>query len=288
MNRTTGRLLTLLAVLTAGAGLFVLLQKWPTLFKKDLSFFPNFRKDALNKLVFISDKGKVEIVKKNDRWLIGEFPADPEKVATALEALGSLKKDNIVSVNPAKYKDFGLEGKTKIQFDKHALYVGAGAGYNQTYVRADRDPLVYAVAADFANLFYSQEFRDLGVYLLEDENKAEAIALSWGDQFLSLVKKNNDWLLNGQKAKTEAVDFLLNEIKTLKGSDIFKKESLALTGYPIELTLAIKEKGQEKKAIIYMKDKETYYLAREGWAFVYQLAPAYVSSLKKEEKDLLE
>lgn len=288
MKKTTSRLVKLMVIFFLLMVILVLGRRWPTLFKKDTAAFPGLKKESIEKLVFTDDKDKNEIVRRANRWFVGEFPSDEERVNRVIAAISGLQKDDIVSKNQTKYAVFGVEGKRKIAFNNHVVYVGEAAGFSQTYLRVDDDPLVYVVGADWTSFFYPNDFRDLRVYLFNDEDKVDRLSLFWGGKTLALIKKKADWWLGDAKAKKERVDFLLNEIKTLKGSNLVKKDQIETAKYPEAVRIELIEAKKTKRAVFYQQDKDNYYLQQTDSAWIYQIPASYVASLKKEDKDLLD
>lgn len=289
MKKTRQRLFFLAVLLLIGTGVFVGFKKVPALFVKNTQAFPGLIRDKIKKLVITIDKNQVEIAAKNNRWRVGVFPADTERVENIITGLASLQKEDVVSTNKDKHTLFEVDGKRTIRFDNHLVYVGASIGLSQIYIRLDNDPFVYSVSSDLADLLSPADFRDLKPTLVREEEKVDRVELVWPKHELRAVKKKMDWFLaSGKKAKKERIDFWLNDIKTLKGTDLFEKKTINLTIYPVDFSLIVAENGQEKKGIFYLKDKETLYLAQEGSPFVYQIPRAYASGLKKEEKDLTE
>lgn len=288
MRKTTKRLLLLTSSLITLLGLFFLSQKIPQFFKKEQKFF-SINKDLINKLTIYDNEKKTTVIKKNERWFVDDFPADEERVEKIIDTILGLKKGEIVSKNKNKYQNFEVEGKRKIEFNGNTLFVGKNYSFQKSYFRINKDEAVYLANEDLSNLFYPNDFRDLKTKLIDNEDKVNQVSLTWDNQEINLVKKKDQWeLKSGKKAKKDRVDFLINDIKTLKGDDILKKEKVDLANYLIDLSIVVKEESKEKKAAIYQIDKEKYYFYQEGGQFVYQIPAAHVASLKKEEKDLVE
>lgn len=288
MRKTTKRLLLLTSSLITLLGLFFLSQKIPQFFKKEQKFF-SINKDLINKLTIYDNEKKTTVIKKNERWFVDDFPADEERVEKIIDTILGLKKGEIVSKNKNKYQNFEVEGKRKIEFNGNTLFVGKNYSFQKSYFRINKDEAVYLANEDLSNLFYPNDFRDLKTKLIDNEDKVNQVSLTWDNQEINLVKKKDQWeLKSGKKAKKDRVDFLINDIKTLKGDDILKKEKVDLANYLIDLSIVVKEESKEKKAAIYQIDKEKYYFYQEGGQFVYQIPAVHVASLKKEEKDLVE
>lgn len=289
MRKTNKRFYWLLLCLMFFITVFISLQKLPLLFKKKQKTFFNLKKETITQLKITDNNDTASIVKKDNNFMAGDFPADEERIYKIIDSLVKFAKDEFVSTNKNKYANFEVDGRRKIEFDQHVVYIGKNYTYAKSYARVDSDPRVYILNEDLSNVFYPKDFRDLKVYLVNSEEKVDKIELSWSDKKIVLIRKDNKWLLNsGKEAKKERVDFFLNDLKTLKGDDIFGSKKNDLLKFPVELTVFVSENKKGKKAIFYKKDKEKFYFYADGAKYIYQIPTAYVSSLKKEEKDLTE
>lgn len=293
MNKTTKRLIKLFIILFFFVVVFILITQKSLLFPQHMEVFPLLKKESIRKVIVSEDKNKSTVEKKNTQWMIGDFLADAVRIDQILDMITTLKKDDIASQNKKKYADFGVDGGKKIEFDTHVIYVGDGkGGTSYHYFRVDTDPIVYRTASDFSSLLTIEDLKDLNTHFINKEDAVEYVNLSWGSTNLESVKKNNEWTVNGKKAFKERVDFFINDIKTLKGDEIFKKETIDFATLPVELSIAIKESGKTKKSIVYRKDAPSkediiYYFYQKDSTFVYKIPSSYVASLKKEEKDMI-
>lgn len=289
MRKENRRFLTLLFLLFLLICLFILIQKLPPLFKKEEKILNKIKKDQIKKIIITEGKEKKIITKNNNRWLIKNFPADQERIEKIIDELVNLTKEEIVSSNKNKYRDFEVEGRRKIEIENHIIYIGKTYSFGKSYFRIDSDPNVYLSSEDLSSFFYPKDFRDLKVYFILDDKKIERIEEYWQGKSLKLTKKEDKWLIsNGKTAKREKVDFFINDIVTLKGDDVFEKKNINLSDYQADLLLIVSENGKEKKGTFYQKDQEKYYFYQESSNYIYQIPAAYISSLKKEEKDLIE
>lgn len=292
MNKTTKRLIKLFIILFFLVVVFILITQKSLLFPQHMEVFPLLKKESIRKVIVSEDKNKSAVEKKNTQWMIGEFPADAVRIDQILDMITTLKKDDIASQNKKKYADFGVDGGKKIEFDTHVIYVGDGKGGTSYHFRVDTDPIVYRTASDFSSLLTIEDLKDLNTHLINKEDAVEYVNLSWGSTHLESVKKNNGWTVNGKKAFKERVDFFINDIKTLKGDEIFKKETIDFATLSVELSIAVKESGKTKESTVYRKDAPSkediiYYFYQKDSAFVYKIPSSYVASLKKEEKDMI-
>lgn len=289
MNKTTKRLLKLAIILIFFLLLFILIKNVLVLFPARVYVFASLKKEPIQKLVFTLDKKKITVTKKNNQWTTENFPADFERIEQLVDSLINLKKDDIASQNKNTYAEFAVEGKRKIEFNSHVLYIGSADSFSRTYFRADTDPLVYISTIDFSSLLAQEDFRELNVLLITDESKVNKIVFSIKDKTIEVEKKKDVWMMrNGKKAKKEQVDFWINDIKTLKGNDIFAEKSIDFSKRDKEMTISIKEGDKEKKGVFYKKDEDSYYFHQEKSGYIYYIPAVSVTSVQKEEKDLIE
>jgi hypothetical protein len=289
MRNINKRLLIGVLIFTLLTGVFIFIQKAPNLLYKEEKALVGLNKAAINQLVIVDEKERITVTKKNNRWLIGDFPADQERIEKIIEVSLGLKKKEAVSRNKNKYTDFEVTGKRKIELGKDILYIGKTYAFGRSYFRVEGDSNVYVADEDLSNLLYPKDFRDLKLYFISDENKVDRVEISWEGEKSSLIKKDGKWLTSANKtAKKDRVDFLINDIKTLKGDDVFEKKKIDLSSYSVDLSLMVSEAGKDRKGFFYKKNEEKYYFYQEGANYVYQIPATYVASLKKEEKDLVE
>lgn len=290
MKKDTKRLLFVFLLLLFFVGAIFLKEKWPRIFKKENLVFSKLKKEAVDKIVLEDNQEKTVLEKKNGIWYTKDFFADKNRVENLLNSLFELKKEEVVSQNKNKYKDFEVDGRRKIEIGSYTIYIGKNYSFQKSYFRVDNDPNVYLVSLDLTSFFYPKDFRDLQVYFLEDENQVDEVKFFGEGYNLEIKKVKDNWQIVGssKKPKKERVDFWLNDIKTLKGNEVFKKEKINLSFYSPSITLTLKEKNKIKKGIFYKIDDQHYYFYQEGKEYLYQIPAAYVSSLKKEEKDLVE
>lgn len=246
-----------------------------------------FKKEAVDKIVIVDNKRTTTITKKNNHWFVDRFPADEERIEAIINALAGLKREEIASRNKNSYPQFEVDGRRRVELANQTIYIGKNFTLNKSYFRLNKDANVYIAGQDLTGLLSSQEFRDLNPRFINNEGAISQLTLKWDDKKTSLKKEKNNWKTSsGKTLKREKVDFLINDIKTLRGDEIFNKKKIDLSKYPVDLTIIAREKEKEKKGFFYKKDEGKYYFYQQGADYIYQIPAAYVASLKKEEKDL--
>lgn len=289
MKKNSRRLLILTSLVCLLILLLAAVQLLPSVFPEKTAVFSSLQKETIQKIIITADKNTTELTQRKKRWAVGDFPADAERVQNIIDALAALKKDDIASQNKQKYQEFGVDGGKKIELNAQVLYVGKTAGYNRSYFRTNKDPVIYVANADFSSFLEPADFRDLKVLFIADEAKVDKVILVADGKQTAIEKKKDAWIVGrGKKAKKERVDFWINDIKTLKADEIFLEKTIDLSKTNPEITLLVKENNTEKKGTFYVKDKDSYYFHQEKSPYTYQIPASDVVSLKKEEKDLSE
>lgn len=253
--------------------------------------FVNIKKDQINEIQIINDKNSTTIIKKGNLWQVKKgkinFTADQDRINTLIDNFLSIKKDNIVSTNKNKQKDFGIDKKKieiKINNKVLALFVGDAASSSKSYVRIDNEDEVFT-STGFDSVFYPEDYRDLFVHAIENQTKVTTFSISFDNEKLNAIKNGEEWKVNETVAKKDRVDFFLNDLKNLKGNDVLSDTKL--TASP-ELSINITEDKNQNNIKFYPKDKENYYAATTKSKQVFQIASANVDALKKTKKDFTE
>ena len=237
-----------------------------------------------DKTTFLYKKDKVWYVKKGSQ----EFRADTERINNIIDSFVSLSKNEVISSNKKKHKSLGID-KQKIEIKTngktYTIYLGNITGLSKNYIRIGDDNEVFIVEG-FAEVFTSEDYRDLIVHLINDETKVTLIEINFEDNKTILTKRGNDWKIGDKTAKKDRVDFFLNDLKTLKANDILPKDTIL--AQVISGQIAVNENANKKSIMIYSKDEDNYLTKTSESEFVFQIPAAYVASLKKEEKDFVE
>ena len=256
--------------------------------------FAKIDKNKIIKIIFEDENKKTEIYKKNDHWYLkkdgSEFKADEERIKKTIDALVSLKKEEIISKNKNKHKNFGID-KRKVTFyvnkNKFSIYIGNSVNFASNFIRFDDDEAIF-LAENLNDIFSDVDWRDLKVKLINDQEKINSIEINYlsKGKNIILVKEKNNWKINEKNAKKERVDFFINDLITLKADDIITQENFTLLNP--EITINVKENNQLKKTSIFSIDTNYYLLKIEGNKLIYKIKKIYISSLEKDEDDFIQ
>jgi hypothetical protein len=291
MNKNISRLVTLSFLVIVFVLYFLLGNKVTNfLFPKKLDrHYKSLSIDNLSKISFYFENKVININKESNQWIVNQdkidFKADQERINKIITEFIGLTKEEIVSTNKKRHVDLGIQDNKIVLITpgkSYILYIGNPSGSDKNYVRINEENEAF-LASGFVDVFTPFDYRDLKVNLIPDENKVASIYID----NLSLEKKKDKWFIGSKEAKKDRVDFFLNDLMTLKATDISTKE--AALSYP-ELIIKTKVKNKEIAANFFPvdDDKESYYLKTTNNNFLYTIPAVYVASLKKEEKDFIE
>ncbi|PJB88155.1 hypothetical protein CO083_03245, partial [Candidatus Roizmanbacteria bacterium CG_4_9_14_0_8_um_filter_34_12] len=199
-------------------------------FKPGSPFLFHFDKKQVVKIKIINGSNTTTLQNKNNLWYIlkkdTEFLADQARIDQILDTLKTLKKEDIISNNKEKQFEFGINN-TSIDLstkDKSwKLYLGKNYSSSQLYVKTNDSEDVF-LASNLSSILYPEDYRDLNLHLINDENKVTQIELDDNITKLVLLKKKDKWFIGEKEAKKDRVDFLINDLKTLSANDIIKEK----------------------------------------------------------------
>lgn len=253
--------------------------------------FSQITAESIKQIDIVNDKKTISLYKKNNQWYLKEnqieFLADQDKTNKIIIDFTQITEEELVSDNKKRFTDFGIE-KNRIIIKtinkNYSIYIGQLSGANKTYIKIDDQNAVFSVSG-FGDVFSSStnDYRDLSVNFLKDEKLITELTIN-----NIVIKKNkNRWLVNNQEVKPDQISFYLNDLKTLKATDLLIQKPI-LYNNP-ELTITLRSDQEEKTAKFYPIDskQEDYYLVTSNSKFIFQISATSISTLKKEEKDFL-
>ncbi|MBD3316280.1 MAG: DUF4340 domain-containing protein, partial [Chitinivibrionales bacterium] len=227
----------LLVLLLVVVGIIVLtenIDKLSSGSKKD-AFLPGYSEDNVSAFMIVAQKDSVKIRRKGDIWVVDAdpavtgsgqasgltnvadkqtgadtekgrksrlYPADSAAVATALEKMSNLSKDDLVSTNPEKQELFEVDSANGVLvkvWDAQDKPLGSfrigksGPDWSSNYVRKIGSDKVYTVGGSIKYSFFSDEqrWRDKTVQKF-DKNNAKSITLVKGTATTIKMEKEKD------------------------------------------------------------------------------------------------
>lgn len=255
------------------------------------SIFSSLNFDKISKIEIKDPQKNVVLEKNGDEWFVGETKADPELVKNLIKEVEKIKDGELISTNPEKKKNFGLDEKAtqiKIYQDNSLaldIFVGrfSPEQYGQ-YLRKNNEDKVYLVKAYLAPVI-EQDFRDLKIIKFQKE---EISKLQWQypKENFSLSKDKEEWKINSKTAKKEIVESFLNELVNLSATDLLtdkKDEDAGLVKPQLKLIVTADDKNNE---ILFGKEEQTkIYLKIAGEKMVYLIDNYLKDELFKKAKD---
>jgi hypothetical protein len=292
--KTRRRLVILILALIVFSGLFFLKSQSFPLFQPEVHLaYKNVTSSDVHEVIISTDQSSSDIKEKNGQWYVTknkvDFPADSERVNEIIKALLSVKKTNPVSRNRTNQSEFGI-GKDKITFKtgskSYTAFIGSTTNQSSNFIRFDDENDVY-IAEGLSSAFFPDDYRDLSLHLLSDEESAIKIhELNENSEWL-LEKKNDTWLLSNEQTGKDKISFFLNDIKTLKATSLEDSAAIDVSLLEKTLTLEIEEANTHKTADFYKYDDTLSYVKVSGMNILYKVPTDDVTSLIKNPEDLI-
>lgn len=291
MNKTIRILAIALAVQTVAAG--YTLMGHSTLEAKpatgDLLSFDSSQVDHL--VLNDAENDSVEIVKQDGKWLLpaaDNFPADQGKVSEVLGKLHALKRGLPVATSGSDFSRFKVDDK---DFERHLLlkkgdeavadlYLGNGAGVNQSFARLDKDKIVYNAAIGTYDLPAKADNWEDKTILNLDGKDVSAISINDGPKLTrtAAADKTDVWqassLSAGKQVNQTDAGQLLSRLTSLSFDKVLGKEAKPEYGLDKPaLTIGLTH-GKETRTyqIGKFKDGDNYVLKVSDRPEYFQLA----------------
>lgn len=271
----TKKLVTLLVLLIIVVGIVVLTENIDKLSPSSDggALLPGLSEDNISAFLVAGDNDTVKIRRKGDIWVIAaeaqtdetgglagvsdtaagatgkpqrtrEYPADSASVATALEKLGDLTKDDLVSNNPEKQEVYEVDsanGTLVKVWDRNGKPLGSfrigksAQDWSSNYVRLVGSDEVYSVGGSIKHSFFTDKERWRDKTILKfDKARATAITLAKGGRAIELEKKQDStgaaaWMIvspEKHEADTNKVNQVLRALSNLRTTGWEESEAL--------------------------------------------------------------
>lgn len=254
------------------------------------SVFPADINKHISELDFIYNGKRKKVMKSQNGWITDGPPrmsADPTKINEILQFLATLNTDTKVSNNKERQAEFGItDNRLEVVIDGKItkLYIGSG-DLTKNYLRLNDEPYVFE-AEGFDDVFTPFDYRDLNLHLVNKEENVTSLKIRWNDNSIELHKQSGEWTVNGKAAIHERVDYLINNIATLKAQDI-KEMNNTLLSNSAYLIIELTEGSKKQKIDIYKKNDELYDVIAEKSSYIYEVSAVYIDDIMKLESDLI-
>ncbi len=288
--RTTKKILTLLVIVILLGVAYFLRGKSGSLVKKEekKAFMIDFRK--IDKINIFAEGKRIILVKKEGRWFQEKkgkiFKADEKRVGNLISTAKGLDIQTVISHNPKNFTSLGVNDN-KIEFYQGKkkvgeLFVGKAWGVGEDYLRIRNTVFI---GSSFNDIIFPSDFRDLSLHFISSQSKPIGIIIRKGGKTMSFRKKGDDWVINGKTADRKKMDYLINDLETLRASDIVSSPKVleSLTPYLyIKVRLGsgkvVSLRAQKQKE----GEKEFYLIEIEGKKVGYKVDKFYLENVDKD------
>jgi hypothetical protein len=302
------RLPVLAVVLVVIIGIIIvanqLSNKQPS--EQSLAFFPQFSAEECSAITISDGHDTANLVRHGAVWMVAsgkpgasgplspvlakdtarkpslsEYPADSASIMTLLDKLKSMKKDDLISENPAKQADLEVDTvkgmRVDLLNDKWApfatFYLGKnGSDWSTTFVRMKGSSDVYLVGGSVKYSFFADKGRWKDKTITKfDRAFARGITIAKADTTIQLAltapspkdsAAKPAWLIASpvkDTAKTPEVDKILNTMSSLSATEFedapLSDDSMGFAKPYCTVTVAL-ENG-DKKVVVIGKKKGT-------------------------------
>lgn len=284
--------------------------------ESELRFFPGLDENKVTSVLVKEGDKAVKLEKKNGTWMVGKasedrdssdagkekfYTADSASVQVALEKLVSMKKGDLMSRNPEKQSEFGVDssGGMYVEIWKGsdnsvgAMLIGEkGIEWNSNSVRLIGNDSVYSVLGGLRYSLYSELDKWRKKRIVEfSSGSAEKISLIKKDGSSVVVEKSDSgWTITEpvqHMAAIDTVNKMLNVLSSLKTAQFVydtPQDSVSGLNEPSLAVAVTLNGGAERKFIVgnEKEGKKQYWTRVEGNDEVFLISE---SDLKKIDLD---
>ncbi|MFP4013433.1 MAG: DUF4340 domain-containing protein [Chitinispirillaceae bacterium] len=284
--------------------------------ERDLKLFPGLEENKISSVMVREGDKAVKLEKKNGVWMVGKasedqdssatekeafYTADSASVQVALEKLVSMKKGDLISRNPEKQSEFGVDnsGGMLVEIWKGsdnsvgAVRIGEkGIEWNSNCVRLIGNDSVYSVLGGLRYSLYSEldKWREKRIVQFS-RGSAEKISLIKKDGSSTVLEKSDSgWTITEpiqHMAAIDTVDKMLDVLSSLKTAEFVydtPQDSVSGLSEPSLAVAVTLNGGAERKFIVgnEKEGKKQYWTRVEGKDEVFLISEG---DLKKIDQD---
>lgn len=222
----------------------------------------------------------------NGKWLTKgtvRMPADEIRIKGFLQFLKTLTKMKLFhrTKKTKRVRQDSNRIEIKIGMMTYRLYIG-NSDLTKNYLMLNDEPIIFE-AEGFDDVFDPFDYRDLSLHPINTVEQVSAIKITWETNESKLEKNKDVWLVNGKKAVRERADYLLNNIQTLKATDIITPQQFN----PQTPHLTHEEGNKNTLLTVYNFDDSSSIVKMSNSKFIYKVPNVYLESVKKAEDDLM-
>ncbi|MBF0431992.1 MAG: DUF4340 domain-containing protein [Fibrobacteria bacterium] len=217
---------------------------------------------------------------KDNSWLVGKeaFPADTAVVNKLLDVIFTLEDKDVVSRNPERYSEYGLDSaarKTVTLFNNtgeaiKTVYLGkmAAVDYNSTYWKKQDMDNVYRTPGNFSNDIKTKGFdwKDKVMYNFEKKD-ITTLEVSWKDslsqanRFSVKAKGDGGWEMTTPKvglADDNMVNTMANQFKQVTIDEFPSEIDSTQKAMPATIEIKVTLTDGKSYQLNAQKDAENY------------------------------
>ncbi len=336
---TWKKLIILVVALAVVVGIIAVSENIGNDSEQNAAFFPQLSKDDISAIQISDNDRSAAIKRENGDWVVTKaeetdkknppltagadsadtdtenktaakpYPADSAAVATALEKIASMERDELISKNPEKQELFEVDSARGVLVEiwnaegkkAGSFRVGkSGPDWSSNYVRLIGSDDVYTVRGRIKSALFTEEnrWRDKSVTDFNPEQATNLILAKKEGDSLKIEQKmdsasNPVWTITAPeeaKADQSKITSLISSISTLKTND-WAKESLtdSAMGFT-EPTLGVSvglANGTVRKLTIGAEKNDKLYVRSDAKPeTVFLITKSKINNLNKELADL--
>lgn len=222
----------------------------------------SFRKDLVNfdvadvsniSIIPKADKVQVNLSRKADSWKVSvdevSYNADETMIENMMNDLLKLVPKRVAATTKEKWNDFevtdSLATRVIVKDGNKTLadiFIGKFSyqqpknqyqrqGTMTSFVRLANDKIVYAVDG-FLSMTYNRDINSFrNKYLIKaKKSDLNKITFNYPDSSFTMLKENNQWMINGLLADSASVDKYLSSIATTNNQDFVNNVEIGTLG----------------------------------------------------------
>jgi hypothetical protein len=246
----------------------------------------------------MTDGSTTRIERQNGGWLMVEplaAPADSQVIARFAESLQGLELESVVSTNPDRYANYGVEDnakKVKVTWggDSEAFYVGnAGPDFQSLYLRLEDDPRVFLSRGRLTLPDHSDPWRDRTLIDVAVPDIDRIVVTSPNFDY-EVVRSDEGWEIMEDGDRTDADSALvaqwLNRFAPLTGLGFLDEPALANLKAEASHQIHFNTPQGSPRTIWFMDMDPNTAATASGSSFVFRLATSTLTNLIPDPESL--
>jgi hypothetical protein len=303
---------------------------------KDAHFFPGYSIDNCSAFMVTDKSGSVKLKQKGGTWVVSPveneaeeeesasiieedkgkdtdsgYPADSSSVATALDKITKLKKDELISTNPEKQSVLEVDtvkGTLVEVWDSQNKSLGKviigknGPDWNSHFVRQMGTNDVYRVGESVKYSFFTDEKRWRDKTIIKfDKTFAKKITITKKDTVPVVLEKSTDttgtaiWNITAPisaKTDSEIVTRIVDDLADVKTaewetSDTLTDEDMGFTDPTLVVSVEMEDGGLKNLYVGNKKeDKSKYWVKTDGTDAIFLAYDSKFNNIRKPVEEI--